>query len=1277
MQAENKYGIVPFAGENFDNWKFRLNTLLCSMDVKKVMKTVTDSEKTDAWHTANNKAMMLIIQNIADSHLEYVKDIDSAYKMLQKLESIFEKRGTYSKFHLLQELMNLKYDTSSDLQSHFAKCDKIFRELRSLGSAFEESDMACFVLLSMPLEYENVVTAIRTISEDQLKMDFVKSRLLEFKTSKSNDGNKMSSFVSRKEVKCFKCGKMGHTKSLCGIKCFKCKRFGHKAAECKKEVKANYAEKENRNLDEVAFSATVGDGMANYWYADSGATHHYINDRSMLQRETKYDVPKHIQLAEAGKSMEAVSIGDVEVLSKVGENIHNIIIRDVMCVPKLRVNLLSIPSIEKAGFDIICSSGKIHIKKNGITYVVGERVGNLYKIQFYEDNKKANLSCVDDTDLWHRRYGHLNYLSLSKLSQLKLVKGISDNLKFKKELCEICILSKQKCLPYKSRTNRSTRVLELVHTDVCGPLTPESNNENKYFVSFIDDFSRFAMIFIIKNKSEVFECFKEYYERVSTIFVNKRLSKLRCDNGGEYRSRDLMNFCKEKGIQLQYTPPYSPQVNGVAERFNQTVLNKARSMITQSKLSKKFWEEAVLTAAYIMNRSQSCIVENKTPYELWLGKKPNVSNMRVFGCICYARIPDSLRTKLDDKGRKCRFVGYTENGFRLWDVNKGEMLHSRNVVFDEFNFDNSEIKSTEQMNENEQQIKFNTQNNMSENESECSDNEVNDETDRNEILIEDRPKRNRKLPSKLNDYEVDVSCLALLSEFSGAPKSYKEAKSSSDWCHWKKAVREELDALIENNTWEFVDRPTKEKILSNRWVFRTKENGGHLTYKARLVVRGFEQNFSELSQIHAPVAKLSSFRMFLSIAVNYDLKLIQLDVKNAFLNGFMDEKVYMSIPEGLHVSEENKNKVCLLNKSLYGLKQAPRIWNQQFNELMTTLDFKRSKSDYCLYTYLEHQLCCYLLLYVDDILIACNDLEFLNNLQLKLNDTFKMKQITEVKNFLGINICINNEENKITIDQKSAIEYLIDKYNVQDCKKVKTPMEVNLDLKRNEDVKFITKLPYKELLGSLTYIMIGSRPDICFSIGFFGRYQECATDEHFKHLLRVLKYLKYTKNLKLSFLKSNETLTGYVDADWANDKDSRKSITGFCFKLFGNLISWSSKKQSMVTLSSTESEFVAICDASCELMHIRNLLHDLGIKYLLPFVIFEDNQSTIKLLNNFENNKRCKHIDVKLHYVLDLLNEGLFILEYICTSEQLGDIFTKSLGSTKFNCFVNKLNLLS
>lgn len=230
-----------------------------------------------------------------------------------------------------------------------------------------------------------------------------------------------------------------------------------------------------------------------------------------------------------------------------------------------------------------------------------------------------------------------------------------------------------------------------------------------------------------------------------------------------------------------------------------------------------------------------------------------------------------------------------------------------------------------------------------------------------------------------------------------------EAKKSSKWKFWEKAIKEELTALENSDTWTVVEEPKCQEVISNRWVFRVKEV---CAGKSVLVARGFEQtNFTNLSEIHAPVAKLSTLRILLTVCNNYDLFLEQLDVKNAFLNGSLNETIFMKIPQGLEVANSEKNKVYLLKKAIYGLKQAPKMWNEKFNDFMCSIKFKRSKSNYCLYTFIEQGICCYLLVYVDDILLACNTLDFHNYVKSKLCESFKMKTLTQVNSFLGIKFC--------------------------------------------------------------------------------------------------------------------------------------------------------------------------------------------------------------------------------------------------------------------------------
>lgn len=270
------------------------------------------------------------------------------------------------------------------------------------------------------------------------------------------------------------------------------------------------------------------------------------------------------------------------------------------------------------------------------------------------------LTKTENAHLWHRRLGHPSSKVLTKMLQIKAL-GETAQV----QPCISCIEAKQKRDPFPNHyTQRSQRILEIVHADVCGPFSPTPSDQ-RYIVSFIDDYTRYARIFVIENKSEVLACFK-IYEASATALTSQRIAYLRCDNGGEFISALFKTFTEDKGITMQYTVPYTPQQNGVAERYNRTLMEKVRAVLYESKLEKYFWAEAAYYVAYTLNRTiTTCLENDYTPAEIFPQKEQNYSKLRVFGCIAHRHIPDACRTKLDKKSEVCAFVGYAENGYRL------------------------------------------------------------------------------------------------------------------------------------------------------------------------------------------------------------------------------------------------------------------------------------------------------------------------------------------------------------------------------------------------------------------------------------------------------------------------------------------------------------------------------------------------------------------------------------------------------------------------------------
>ncbi|XP_067123573.1 LOW QUALITY PROTEIN: zinc finger protein 271-like, partial [Centruroides vittatus] len=426
------------------------------------------------------------------------------------------------------------------------------------------------------------------------------------------------------------------------------------------------------------------------------------------------------------------------------------------------------------------------------------------------------------------------------------------------------------------------------------------------------------------------------------------------------------------------------------------------------------------------------------------------------------------------------------------------------------------------------------------------------------------------------------------------PENFQEAMTCDDSKKWKAAMNSEMDSLVIDNTRTLVSKPPKDnRVIDVKWIYRKKSES---EYKARLVVRGFQQTDC-IDDIYFPVAKMPTLKLLLSNCCQNSLNIHQMDIETTFLNGKVLSEVYVKQPVGY---EDGTDRVYKLNKS-YGLRESPRAWYECFNDFLITLDFYRSKYDYCLYVKKENDLTIYILLFVDNLLVCCKDNQIIVDIKNNISNKFRMKDLGRVKNYIGIDIEYNYEQDnmhKMTLSLKSYIESLAKRYNIESSKLYKTPMEINLKLEKSnvsEDVK------YRNLIGGLLYINSGTRPDISFSVNYLSRIRNCY-ETHFKYALRVLKYLYSTKDLKLKYYKDNNTdiLDCFVDSDWAGDILNRKSTTGFIIRLFGNVIFWKSKKQNSVTKPPTFAEYIALSEAVTEINFLICLMNKVFIKVCKP-----------------------------------------------------------------------------
>jgi len=451
-----------------------------------------------------------------------------------------------------------------------------------------------------------------------------------------------------------------------------------------------------------------------------------------------------------------------------------------------------------------------------------------------------------------------------------------------------------------------------------------------------------------------------------------------------------------------------------------------------------------------------------------------------------------------------------------------------------------------------------------------------------------------------------------------------------------------------------------------------KADGTLERLKARLVAKGFTQTYGiDYTETFSPVAKLNTVRILLSIAANLDWPLRQFDVKNAFLNGKLEEEVYMSPPPGF----ENKfeSKVCKLVKALYGLKQSPRAWFDRFTQFVKGQGYMQAQSDHTMFTKFSSDMkISVLIVYVDDIILTGDDYGGLEQLKEKLAKEFEIKDLGEMRYFLGMEVARSRKG--IVVSQRKYILDLLKDTGMSGCRPAETPIDPNQKLGNIVDGVPVNVQQYQRLVGRLIYLA-HTRPDIAFAVSLVSQFMHSPCEEHLDATHRILRYLKSCPGKGLLFKKGeNRAVEAFTDADWAGPGD-RKSTSGYCTFVWGNLVTWRSKKQSVVSRSSAEAEFRSMANGICELLWIRRVLEDLKKEAELPLKLFCDNKAAISIAQNPVQHDRTKHIEIDRHFIKEKMEAGIICTPYITTKEQTADILTKGLFRPVFEFFVTKLGM--
>ena len=689
-----------------------------------------------------------------------------------------------------------------------------------------------------------------------------------------------------------------------------------------------------------------------------------------------------------------------------------------------------------------------------------------------------------------------------------------------------------------------------------------------------------------------------------------------------------------------------------------------------------------MVASYIQNRTPHSAIDGDIPYKRWFGKDPNFDILRIFGSRVYAHIPSVKRKKLDSKAKEMVFVGYSteSKGYRLLNPENDAIIISRDVKFCKSYMDSRHIVLDEQcQSKNEPEAVIDILGKDDDVEPGTDDGEIVDDRSQSSDVANDtcdlrRSKRNNfGIPAER--FSPDLAGIA--SEFIHEPTNYREAVESSNAKKWLGAMQDEFESLVKNGTWDLVPLPQGRKPVGSKWVYKVKEdiNGDVARFKARLVAQGYSQKYGEdYDQVFAPVVKQTTMRLMLTIAGSRNYYVEHFDIKTAFLYGELDETIFMKQPIGFEVKGQ-EHMVCKLRRSLYGLKQSARAWNKKIDSTLIKFGFQPSTTDPCLYSRMINGKYMYLLIYVDDIIIAFDNKEEIRKIGDKLSSVFEIVALGDIQQFLGLEV-ERNLDGTYSIGQRKYIEKTLQRFGMESAKGSPYPLDPGY-LKQNSSPELPNNDQYRRIIGSLLYLAVNSRPDIAAATSILSRKVSCPTALDLCEAKRTLRYLKQTVDHKLKLGDGCVAgLTGYVDADWGGDKADGKSMSGVIFKYNGAAVSWMSRKQNCVSLSSTEAEYIALSEAVKEFSWICELIKDFHEPVPKPTIIFEDNQGCIKLANNERMGRNTKHINTRYNFVKEFVENGSIKLEYCPTETMIADIFTKPLHGQKMRRFSEMLGLV-
>ncbi|KAG8501441.1 hypothetical protein CXB51_003771 [Gossypium anomalum] len=1230
--ASLKYEI-PLLDRNtrFALWQIKMQAVLAQMDLEdallgidKMPSTLTDEEKK----RKDRKALTQLHLHLSNEILQDVMKEKIAAALWKRLEQICMSKTLTSKLHMKQRLYAHRLEEGASVHEHLTVFKEILSNLEAMEVQYDKEDLGLILLCSLPPSYSTFRDTI-LYSRESLTVDEVydsltsydKMKHLVVKPDSQGEGlivrgrqdRNTDDDRGRTQERNHRGKSKGRSKSSNrGKTCNFCKKKGHIKSECYKlqnKIKREAANQKGKQPENSGEADVVED------YSDGELLVASVND-SKVSEEWILDSGCTFHMSPNRDwfiTYETVSEGVVLMGNNASckiAGVGTIKVKMFDGVVRTLSDVRYVPELKRnlISLSTLDSKGYRYTAESGVlkiskgSLVVMKGQRKTAKLYVLQGSTVTGDAAVASSSLSDDDITKLWHMRLGHMSENGMVELSKRGLFDGQGICKLNFC--EHCVFGEQKRVRFTRGIH------------NTKETLEYIHSDLWGPSRVPS----RGGANYMLTFIDDFSRKVWAFFLKQKS----DVFSAFKSWKIM-IEKQTGKQIKYLRTD----NGLefcSDEFNR--LCKSEGIVRHLTVRHTPQQNGV---AERMNRTimekVRCMLSNANlPKSFW-------AEAASTACFLINRSPSvSIEKKTPQEVWSSNPANYSD--LKIFGC-PAKVVISRDVVFDETAMlPNLSLKDSSNK-ENQKQVEHQINTESTPQVSTKIENRV--ASSPQYSIAKNRTKREIKPPKKYAEADLVAYALNVAEDIDAnqEPSNYSEAISCEDSEKWMFAMQEEMESL----------HKTKHGIFQVPGV--------------------------DFTDVFSPIVKHSSIRALLGIVAMHDLELEQLDVKTAFLHGELEEDIYMQQPEGFTVSEK-EDYVCLLKKSLYGLKQSPRQWYKRFDSFMTSHDFKRSSFDSCVYFKKNNDgSFVYLLLYVDDMLIAAKDKGEIRKVKAQLSEEFEMKDLGPAKKILGMEILRDRKTSKLYLSQKGYIEKLLCRFNMRSAKPVSTPLAAHFRLssalspQSDDEIEYMSHVPYSSAVGSLMYAMVCSRPDLSYAVSAVSRYMANPGKEHWKAVQWILRYLRGTTDVCLQFGRTEDGVIGYVDADFAGDLDRRRSLTGYVFTIGGCAISWKATLQTTVALSTTEAEYMAITEACKEAIWLKGLFSELN-EDLQISTVFCDSQSAIFLTKDQMFHERTKHIDVRYHFVRDIIARGDIVVSKISTHENPADMMTKSLPITKF-----------